>query len=281
MSAPSSSPRRRSARLRAAAGAVVGLARRRVTVPGAVVLAYHDVLADEAPSFEYAVSVSRFRQHLVVLARLGVEVVSLAELSRRHRHGRSLDGLAAVVFDDAVVGVHHLALPELAARGWPATLMPVIDHLGVEPPWWPGSQRTMTRAELVEAVSGGVSLAAHGTSHTCLPCLPDVALREELHRSRDELSLLLSSGGVEGQVDELAYPFGHHTPRVTAAAAEAGFATGYAFLNGRVTAAASGLRLPRLTMHQGVGPVRLSHQLSRRATDWPEADAGWVHPHPT
>lgn len=34
--------------------------RERSTVAGAVVLAYHDVLADDAPPFEYAVSIRRF-----------------------------------------------------------------------------------------------------------------------------------------------------------------------------------------------------------------------------
>jgi len=139
------------------------------------VLAYHDVVvADDVPSFSYAVSRSRLRQQLDVVARLGLTVVTLPELSYRRRTGQPLDGLVSIVFDDALVGVHHLGLGELAARGWPATL-PVVERLGAEPAWWPGSQRTMTRAELVESVTAGMALVAHGSTHACpacLPCLP-------------------------------------------------------------------------------------------------------------
>lgn len=115
---------------------------------------------------------SRLRQQLDVVARLGLTVVTLPELSYRHRTGQPLDGLVSIVFDDALVGVHHLGLGELAARGWPATLLPVVQRLGAEPAWWPGSQRTMTRAELVESVAAGVTLTGHGSTHACLPCLP-------------------------------------------------------------------------------------------------------------
>lgn len=262
------------AHARAAAVAARDLTRGASTSAGAVVLAYHDVLADDAPSFSYAVSRSRLRQQLDVVARLGLTVVTLPELSHRHRTGQPLNGLVSIVFDDALVGVHHVALGELAARGWPATLLPVVERLGADPPWWPGSQRTMTRAELVESVAAGVTLTGHGSTHACLPCLPASALRAELTASRAELTELAG-----GAVAELAYPYGHHDQRVRDAAAHAGFTTGYSFLNGRVVASAPALHLPRLTMHQGVGPVRLAHQLARRAADWPQAYLDECHPH--
>lgn len=208
----------------AAGAAVVGLARGRSAVPGAVVLAYHDVLPDGAPAFPYTVHLSRLRAHLGVVARLGPEVVSLRDLAAAVRTGRDVTGRVALVFDDALIGVHHLALPELAARGWPATLHAVVDRLGVEPPWWPGSQRTMTHAEL-------------------------------------------------------AYPFGHHDPRVRDAVRAAGYATGWTFLNGRVVPDLDPWVLPRLTMHQGLTPGRLAWQLSRRAGDWPDSTMPVVHPH--
>ena len=143
---------------------------------GAVVLAYHDVLPDGAPLHHYAVSLRRFREQLDLLARERVRVVPLRELSRRLRDGEDVTGVASVVFDDALVGVHQLALPELLARGWSATLHPVVDRLGSEPAWWPGSRRTMTLAELEESVSLGLDLGSHGLTHDCLVCLGDEAL---------------------------------------------------------------------------------------------------------
>lgn len=259
---------------RAAGRATLAVLSRSSTSRGAAVLAYHDVLSDDAPHFEYAVSLGRFRQHLDVVSRLGLSVVSLQEISQRLLDGTDLTGLVAIVFDDALVGVHHLALPELAARGWRATLLPVVDQMGTDPPWWPGSQRTMTWPELIEAVHNGIDLAAHGTSHACLPCLADQPLTAELHASRGRLTDLL---GVE--VDQLAYPYGHHDERVRDAVRSAGYTTAYTFLNGRVSSGVPPLRLPRLTMHQRLSAPRLAHQLSRVATDWPRTDQPVVHPH--
>ena len=254
--------------------AVAAAARRRSQVPGAVVLAYHDVLAAGGPLQQYAVSVRRLRQQLDVVSRLGLQPVTLRELSARLLARQDVSGLVAVVFDDALVGVHHLALPELAERGWPSTLHPVVDRLGAEPPWWPGSQRTMTWAELAEAAGAGVDLGGHGTTHACLPCLSDGPLGEELRRPRERLAELTGRA-----VDELAYPFGHHDARVRDAVREAGYRTAYTFLNGRVVPDLDAWRLPRITMHDGIGPLRLAHQLSRRAADWPRSDLDEVHEH--
>lgn len=236
-------------------------------------LAYHDVLPLGAAPFPYAVGVRRFRAHLDVLARCGARVVGLAELCARLDAGHDVDGCVAIAFDDALVGVHRHALPELASRGWPAALHPVVDRLGVSPPWWPGSQRTMTLAEVQEAADAGVELAAHGATHACLPCLSDADLAAELLRSR------LVLGQISGDPPRaLAYPFGHHDARVRKQAAEAGFSTGWTFLNGRVGPGTDHYRLPRLTMHQGLGPARLAMALARRAKDWPDTAAPVVHP---
>lgn len=261
------------AHLAAAGRALLAAGRGRSSVPGAVVLAYHDVVADDAPVTPYAVTLSRLRSHLDVVARLGLTVVSLRELSASACSAGSLDGRVAVVFDDALVGVHHLALPELAARGWPSTLHPVAERLGVDPPWWPGSQRTMSWAELSECVGSGVDLGAHGVTHTCLTSLGDAQLAEELRVPRWRFESMIGR-----RVDELAYPFGHHDARVREAAVAAGFLTAYSFTNGRVTAA-NLLRLPRLTMHQGLTRAKLLHQLSRLQGDWPGEEAIGPHEH--
>lgn len=258
---------------RAAGTAGVAMIRRRNTVAGAVVLAYHDVLADDAPPFQYAVSIRRFRQQLDVVARMGLSVVSMREISERLLNGQDLTGRVAIVFDDAVVGVHHLALPELADRGWSATLLPVVDRMGCDPPWWPGSQRTLTWPELVEVVRNGIGLTAHGTTHACLACLDDRALAQELTGSRGILTELL---GVD--VSELAYPYGHHDARVRDAVHAAGYTTAYTFLNGRVQTGAQQLLLPRLTMHQGLTPPLFAHHLSRIGSDWPAIERPVWHP---
>lgn len=261
-------------RARAAASAVRAAASGHAGVPGGMVLGYHDVLPDGEPLLPYAVSVRRLRQHLAVIARLGMQVVPLRELSRALVAGEDVSGRVALAFDDALLGVHRLAMPALAERGWRATLHPVVDRMGVNPPWWPGSQRTMTWAELAEAVEAGLELGGHGTTHACLPCLDDAALAEELRAPRERLEDLAGR-----PVVQLAYPFGHYDPRVRDAVRAAGYSTAYTFMNGRVTSDADAWQLPRLTMHQGIEPLRLAHQLCRRADDWPVNDLPEFHAH--
>ncbi len=132
----------------------------------------------------------------------------------------------------------------------------------------------MTWDELEESVARGLDLSAHGTSHACLPCLTDAGLDRELRVPRERLEQAVGRA-----VDELAYPFGHHDARVRDAARAAGYTTAYSFLNGRVTGDADPWQLPRLTMHQGLTPARLVHQLSRRVQDWPPTQHPAVHPH--
>jgi peptidoglycan/xylan/chitin deacetylase (PgdA/CDA1 family) len=269
VSALAAVPRRARPVAAAAWSALTG----RPAAPGAVVLAYHDVLPDDAAGFDYAVPLRRFRAHLEVVARCGLRVVSVSELAGRLASGLDVGGHVALAFDDALVGVHHHALPALAERGWPATLHPVVDRLGVDPPWWPGSRRTMTRSELAEALGNGVEVAAHGATHACLPCATDGQLTEELRRARDVL------GDLAGRPPAvLAYPYGHHDRRVRGAARQEGFTTGWTFLNGRVGPGSDHWRLPRLTMHAGVGRARLAHQLARLADQWPDSSAAQVHP---
>ena len=81
------------------------------------------------------------------------------------------------------------------------------------------------------------------------------------------------------RIEELAYPFGHHDDRVREATLAAGFTTAYSFTNGRVSLGADLLRLPRLTMHQGLTRSRLLHQLNRLPGDWPAEVDSQAHDH--
>ncbi len=264
----------RSAHVRAAVAAARGLLAGPPRGSGAAVLAYHDVVPDDAQPVQYAVTARLFRRHLEVVARAGLEVVTLRALSAALRSGEDVTGRVAVVFDDALVGVHRLAVPALAERGWPATLHPVTEGMGVDPPWWPGSQRVMTWDELAQCCSAGLDLGAHSSTHACLPCQGDRRLAAELGPPKDRLEAVLGR-----TVDELAYPFGHCDDRVRDATARAGYTTGWSFHNGRVTPGSDRFFLPRLTMHQRLSPLRLLHQLHRRTGDWPVAEGGGAHPH--
>ena len=232
---------------------------------GGVVLCYHDVVPGPDVQLDLNVTLSQLRRHLALVKRLGYRFAPLAELTERARAGEALDGLAAVTFDDALAGVARYALPVLVEMDVPATLFTVSTMWGQRPRWWAGAGRTMTRAELLEARSLGLTFAAHTRTHPFLPTLGASALREEVDGSRRELEDL-----VEAPVDIFAYPGGHHDPAVREAVAAAGFTTAFTFLNGRLTGAEDLLKLPRFTMGRHHSQARLAYHLARSASSWPD-----------
>lgn len=256
-------------RLAGAAGAVRLLAGRPVTTPGAVVLCYHDIGDDPANQTQYYMTPGQLRSQLRWAVEWGLRFVDLPELVEALVTGRSLDGLAAIAFDDGLVGVHRHAVPVLTELGLPATVFAVSDALGASPPWWKGADRMMTRAELLEVGQAGLRIASHSRTHPRLPRLDTAALRREVAGSRTALEDLAGT-----PVDLLAYPFGDTDARVEELAAEVGYRAGFSFQNGRVTVGSAPYRLPRLNMWKGQRRARLAYHLARPPSSWPAGGAG-------
>ncbi len=252
-------------RLLGLVGAVRVLAGGALRTRGALVFAYHDVADVVGPAQQYSVTPRRLRAHLNMALRWGLRFVSLSELTTAVERGESADGMAAVVFDDSLVGVHHHAMSILLELGVPATVFAVTGALGCQPPWWPGSQRVMTVAELAEMAEAGFEVACHTHSHPALPGLSDASLAQELEGPRARLQDV--SGAA---VDLLAYPFGAHDGRVRAAVASSGYRAAYTFLNGRITPGLDRYRLPRLNMTEDQHRLRFAYHLARPPASWPE-----------
>lgn len=226
-------------------------------------LAYHDV---RPVASGYHVTPTQLAAHLRVVRAAGLRIVPLGELVDRHAAGAPTDDLAAVTFDDALVGVTQLALPVLEHLDVPATVFAVSRRLGVEPDWTTGEQRTLDEAELVElARRPGITIGSHAATHRSLPTLSDGELEDELRGSQAMISARLAV-----PVDLLAYPYGHHDHRVRAAATASGYRAGFTFLNGRVAPDDDVLRLPRLTVGAHHTTLRLAHHVARSPTSWPD-----------
>lgn len=244
-----------------------------------IVLAYHDIIANDETPYLYAVRAATFIRQLDAVAALGYRFDSFANVAADIIAGRSVGGRAVVQFDDALVGVIRHAAPILAERGIPWTLLPVTERTGVSPDWWPearGVTRTMTRPEIDEAFAAGAELAGHTATHVSLPGLSDERLHAELHTSRQVLS---DWSGRE--VLDLCYPFGHTDPRVRVHAARAGFRTGWTFTNGRCAPGDDLYTLRRLAMHENVVSSLLWRSLLRPAWSWPtpvDHDPGFARP---
>ena len=230
---------------------------------GAAVLCYHDVGTDPANTTEYYVSPALLTRQIEWMRGWGYTFVPVAEIVDRLLGGRDLDGLAAMTFDDALIGVGEHAAPLLASRGVPATVFVVTEVLGVDPPFWPGAARTMTEPELLElSASMLITLASHTATHASLPDISPDDRIAECERSR---AWLRDRGAVD---DLLAYPFGHHDPAAHAAAAGAGYRAAFTFTFGRVIPSTSPMAIPRFCIGPGHDRFRLARQLARPARSW-------------
>ncbi len=232
----------------------------------AVVFAYHDIGGDPDETTTYSVSPKLFREQLVNATRWGIRFVSLSQLTQRLLDGDDVEGMAAITFDDGLVGVYRHAIPVLLDLGLPATVFAVTGSLGSAPEWWPGAARMMSRGEMAEVVAAGFELSSHSRTHASLPDLNDPDLKEEVVGSRSELE------DIAGRpVEIIAYPYGHFDCRVLDFVADGGYRAGYSFLNGRLVAGLDRLRLPRLCMGPWQDRQRLAFDLARRPAAWPDS----------
>ena len=240
---------------------------------GALILGYHDVSEPDTAASGLTVGADDLDRHLRLLQRSGLEVVDLEVIIDRLEAGSAVDGLCAVTFDDALVGVHRWALPVLEARQVPATVFVVTDHLGVVPPWWTEMPRTMTATELADLTTAGHRLGSHTRTHRSLVEAGPQRLVEELAGSRDRITDLTGTAPTA-----LAYPSGHHDGEVRRAARDCGYRAGLTFLNGRAEVGVDRFRLPRLTMGDHHSSLRLAYHVNRSAASWPDHQLDRVGP---
>lgn len=240
-------------------------------VPGGLVFAYHDVGLPGPEFTRYSVTPARLRRQLSIATSCGLRFVELGTLVDTLAAGGDPDGMTAVTFDDGLDGVYRHAMPILADMGIPATVFAVSAAFGIAPPWWSGAARVMTRTEMSELAAAGWTVGSHTRTHPSLIEHRGQALIDEVEGSRHALENLLQK-----PVDLFAYPYGHHDPVVREAVATAGYRCAFSFLNGRVVPALDLYRLPRLNMHQDLGPLRLARQVARGPTQWPETQLAVV-----
>jgi peptidoglycan/xylan/chitin deacetylase (PgdA/CDA1 family) len=233
------------------------------------VLAYHDVRPTPGG---YHVSPGQLARHLTLLRSAGLRIVALDALVDAFVAGDDIDDLAAVTFDDALLGVAELGAPVLEQLDSPATVFAVARKPATELDWTIGEQRTLSEAELVAlAQRPGITIGSHASTHPSLPALGAAELEDELRGSRQVLSDLIGR-----PVDLLAYPFGHHDDQVRSAARAAGYRAAFTFLNGRVELGQDPFRLPRLTMGAHHSRARLAYHLGRPAGSWPDTQQAAV-----
>jgi len=127
-------------------------------------------------------------------------------------------------------------------------------------PAWCRRFGLLTRSELRELASAGMTIGAHTLSHPMLSQLPPDIARAEISESRARLESVL-----EKQVWAFAYPFGDPqsvTPQVLAMAEEAGYRAAFLNFGGGLGTALLPYALPRLHVTAGMSLAEFEAHVS-------------------
>jgi peptidoglycan/xylan/chitin deacetylase (PgdA/CDA1 family) len=214
-----------------------------------LLLCYHGI--SETWPAPLAVTPDQLREHLASLKRRGYTGATFHEAVANGSRG-----LVAITFDDALRSVIELALPELEAAGFPATVFAPTAFVGDHGPVaWPGVDHwldtpyrdeltPMSWEELGTLADRGWEIGSHTCTHPRLTTLDQADLDDEVHGSRAELERRLGR-----TCRSIAYPYGDHDAKVVAAARRAGYTAG-GTLPDRLLDAGDALAAPRLGIYR-------------------------------
>lgn len=183
------------------------------------VLCYHGVsaLAARSDPAGLLLSLDLFVRHLDLIEHEGYAVLGVGDLWRRIQAGTHVRALGSITFDDAIARTAQTAIPALLGRGMGCTMFVPTGLIGKHHPDIPG-ERILTAEEIRELADEGVEIGAHSVDHVWLPNLSEVAMLDQLRRSRAMLEDLLGR-----PVRTMAYPYGGYDERVLRAAELAGY----------------------------------------------------------
>ncbi|MFN8163986.1 MAG: polysaccharide deacetylase family protein [Solirubrobacterales bacterium] len=230
----------------------------------AAFLAYHSV-ADEGPEF-LTVSPELFERQLRALSERGLRTGDLATLEAIAA-GRQVAPSAFLTFDDGFIDNYRTVLPLLRERGMRAfvfVLPPLVEE-GAPLVWpevaedarrYPSTMLSLTWSMLEEMKESAFDVGSHTLTHPHLPALDGEALRNELWESRARIKERL------GGCDTLAYPFGHWSPAVAAAAADCGYRFAFSLPTTNGQRSATPLSIPRVNVDYRDDGRRLAGKLS-------------------
>lgn len=181
-----------------------------------------------------ATSIPALRRILGDLLAHGFQFVGLESLGP----SGARPGSIALTADDGYASqVAHLS-PFLRELGIPWSVFVLAGMLGKsndwDHPWVSLREGHLTPDDIGRLAGEGVTIGSHGMTHVNMTALSDVALDEELGRSREILREL------SGQpVDAVSYPWGLADERVAEASRMAGYRVGFGADVGRTVRGSS------------------------------------------
>jgi len=264
----------------------------------APVLCFHNVVVDGSPRGESPLHVPAedFEVYMRWLSS-AFEVVPLREIASRVAEGDSVQGLAAVTFDDAYMGVFRNAVPIMRALGVPSTVFVVTEASSDPTPFWwdvlatEGSLSGEVRRRCLEELRGdrkaclglfgadggrtleadllpaswdeisratdSVDLGSHTVSHRNLAALDPDELRDELVRSWEVLVERFS-----GAVKLISYPYGLVNASVFEEARRAGYIGGVSLRTGTLAPEQDPYDLSRIHVPAGISKAGLEARVA-------------------
>jgi peptidoglycan/xylan/chitin deacetylase (PgdA/CDA1 family) len=213
---------------------------RRLTGSSYVALYYHRLAGEGKPGQERLdLPPELFARQMALLRRLGFRALSPEQLIAFHE--RRLASLPArsfvVTADDGFLDCVEPFLSHAGVR--PVLFVPSAEVGGRS--WWAGDEPIAGWEDLIRLDAAGVTIGSHAHRHVALTDLDEPDLREQLMASSAELGSRLRV-----RPALLAYPHGRRDPRVTSAAAAAGFRLAFTTDPGRNGAGTDPMQLRRI-----------------------------------
>ncbi|MGH3437034.1 MAG: polysaccharide deacetylase family protein [Sciscionella sp.] len=236
--------------------------RRDVDSRAVPILMYHALGTRAAPGFSrFTLHPRLFAKHMALLAHRGCRTLTVTQVMELRAQGAACPpGSVVLTFDDGYADFHDQALPVLNKYGFTATLYVTTGHVGGIATWTcadeNGDRPMLSWSQLAEVTAAGIEIGAHSHTHPELDMLSPLEIREEVTRSRGELTDRL---GVP--VTSFAYPFGYFSRVVTEAVADAGFASACTVKELAWDPGSEFLTVPRLSVTGGTEVATLQRLL--------------------
>jgi peptidoglycan/xylan/chitin deacetylase (PgdA/CDA1 family) len=212
---------------------------------GVAILAYHGTGAERGRPWWID-----FRGQMALIEDLGYRVVSLAEAVELTRDATPPAApTLAITFDDGFANNLDVAYPELARRGWTATVFVATSYVDRRP--------YLTAKELPRVVELGLEVGNHTHGHPDVRGLEPAKIVEEISECSRRLEDLIGS-----RPRHFCYPNGRYGPTARNAVAGTemeGACTGRVGFN---PPGADPFLLRRLTLERGDGPRQLRARLA-------------------
>lgn len=180
------------------------------------ILMYHSIAEGPGPT---RLPPAVFRDQLTALADAGSAVLPLADVAAWLGGTLAMPARAVVLtFDDGYRDFLDVAVPAMAARGWPSTVFLPAGRIGGRSDW-PGiapgdSQRLLDWSAAIDLHRAGVEIGSHAITHRDLTRLSSADAVAEIVDSRRMLE-----DGLGRPVATFAFPFGRRTPALRDAVA--------------------------------------------------------------